>query len=187
MEEALPRVVGSERPYVGRVIGVRRDVVAYADGSEHPLEVVEHRGAYAVIATIGADQIVLVRQYRHPTRRLLWEVPAGTVEPNEDPMEGAARELREETGYRARSLRPLGALFTTPGFCDELMHFFHAYDLQEGPQSLDEDERIAVEAFSIEQAQGLLRDGQIADTKTALALLWMMNERDQLVRVTDDT
>ncbi|MHB8147593.1 MAG: NUDIX hydrolase [Vulcanimicrobiaceae bacterium] len=186
MQEQLPRRIASERLFQGRVTNIRADRLIYTDGTEHTLEVVEHRGAYGIIATTRSDEIVLVRQYRHPTGRVLWEIPAGTAEPDEDALAGAARELREETGYRAGSMRALGALFTTPGFCDELMHFFHATGLQEGEQSLDEDERIEVGIFTAEQVEGLLHDGLIADVKTVLALLWLHGDRGQLAPVTVD-
>jgi len=187
MHEQLPRRLASERLFAGRVISVRADRLLYPDGTEHTVEVVEHRGAYGIIiATTEHGEIVLVRQYRGPARRELWEIPAGTAELNEDPLAGAARELREETGYRAGSMRALGALFTTPGFCDELMHFVHAERLQQGAQSLDDDERIEVGRFTLEQAQRMVREGAIADAKTVLALLWLQSDRDQLAPSTVD-
>ena len=186
MQEELPRLIASQPLFAGLVASVRADRVVYPDGSEHVLEVVEHRGAYGIIATTAHDEIVLVRQYRRPAGRMLWEIPAGTAEPGESPLAGAGRELREETGYHAQSIRALGALFTTPGFCDEVMHFFHAQQLQQGEQSLDEDERIEVGIFTAEQAQGLLGAGLIADTKTVLALLWLCGDRSQLASPTVD-
>ncbi len=186
MHEQLPRRLASERLFKGRVVSIRADRLLYPDGTEHTLEVVEHRGAYGIIATTGQHEIVLVRQYRQPAGRALWEIPAGTAEPNEDPLAGAARELREETGYTAGSMRALGALFTTPGFCDELMYFFHAERLQQGAQSLDDDERIEVGRFTLEEAQRMARQGAIADAKTVLALLWLRGDRDQLAPSTVD-
>ena len=186
MHEQLPRRLASDRLFKGRVIAVRADRLLYPDGTEHTVEVVEHRGAYGIIATTERDEIVLVRQYRGPAGRALWEIPAGTAEPNEDPLDGAARELREETGYRAGSMRALGALFTTPGFCDELMYFFHAERLQRGAQSLDDDERIEVGQFTLEEARRMALQGAIADAKTVLALLWLQGDRNQLAPSTVD-
>jgi ADP-ribose pyrophosphatase len=133
-----------------------------------------------ILATPAPDELVLVRQYRHPAKRMLWELPAGTAEPGEDPAAGAARELAEETGYVAGRMRSLGSLFMTPGFCDEVMHFFHAQDLTPGPQSLDEDERIEVATMTREAAWRLVAGGEIADVKTVLALLWMPSGQGEI-------
>lgn len=165
--------IGSRVVFEGRVFRVRVDEVRYADGSSHRVDVVEHGGSFGIVALAAPDEIVLVRQYRHPVRRSLWEIPAGTAEPGEDPIRGAARELAEETGYRAARIRPIGSFFMTPGFCDEAMHFFVADGLSAGAQSLDEDERIEVETMAIERAWQLLADGEIADVKTLLALQWV--------------
>lgn len=179
--EEIPQVVSSEDAFDGAVFRVRVDRVRYGDGRTQRIDVVEHRGSYAVVATTDDDRIVLVRQYRHPARRALWEIPAGMAEPNESLVDGALRELREETGYRANEIRALGAMFVTPGFCTEELHFFYASGLLAGAQELDSDERIAVASFPLEEAQRLLDDGQIADAKTVIALLWMHGSRGQLV------
>ncbi len=184
--DQVEEVTSSRIVFEGRVFRVRVDEVRYGDGSAHRFDVVEHPGSFGIIALPAPNEIVLVRQYRHPVRRLMWEIPAGTAEPGEDPMIGAARELSEETGYRAKRIRPLGTIFMTPGFCDEVMRFFLAEDLTEGGQSLDEDERIEVGRFTAERAWGLLRRGEIADVKTLLALLWMAGERGELVPGTVD-
>ena len=178
--EDIPALLASTRVFEGRVFAVRSDLVGYADGSEHRLDVVEHRGSLAIVALRGDDSLVLVRQYRHPAGRSLWELPAGTVEPGEDPMEGARRELREETGYTAGRMAPAGSLYVTPGFCDEVMHFFIARELEPGEQSLDEDERIDVGCFGVEEAWSLVARGEIADAKTVLALFWMGGARGEI-------
>ena len=178
--EQVPQTIDSARVFEGRVFNVRVDRVRYADGAEHRLDVVEHPGSVVILATPAPEQLVLVRQYRHPAARLLWELPAGTAEPGELPADGAARELAEETGYRAGRIRSIGSLFMTPGFCDEIMHFFYAEDLQAGPQSLDDDERIEVTTFTREAAWRLVASGDIADVKTVLALLWMPSGQGEI-------
>lgn len=176
-----PTVVSSHTAFSGRVFTVRIDEVAYDDGAQHRVDVVAHGASFGILATPRPGELVLVRQYRHAIGRALWELPAGTAEPDEDPMEGAARELREETGYRAGRLRALGSLYTTPGFCDEIMHVFHADELAAGEQALDEDERIEVATFTAQDAWRLVAQGEIADFKTVLALYWMDGNRGELM------
>lgn len=133
---------------------------------------VEHGASVAIVATPTAGEVILVRQYRHPAGTSLWEIPAGASEPGENPVDGARRELREETGYTAGRLRKIGSVWTTPGFCSEIMHFFHAEELVEGLPEADEDERIEVGRFAQQTAWRLVADG-VADAKTALALFWL--------------
>jgi len=175
-----PQVLSSQRVFEGRVFNVRTDFVQYADGAQNRLDIVEHGGSFAVIAMPQPGELVLVRQYRHPAGAMLWELPAGTAEPGEAPLEGAARELREETGYRAATLRSLGSLFATPGFCEEKMHFVLAEGLTVGEQMLDEDERIEVGIFSVNTAWRLVAEGTIADMKTVLALFWVEGKRGEI-------
>jgi 8-oxo-dGTP pyrophosphatase MutT (NUDIX family) len=170
--DEIPRLVASERRFTGRVFNVRIDRVRYDDGAEHRVDVVEHGPSLAIVATTSDDELVLVRQYRHPAGTMLWEVPAGSAEPEETLQDGALRELREETGYAAGRIRPIGSVLTSPGFCSEVMHFFHADRLTAGETAFDEDERIEVGLFSIDAAWRLVAGGT-ADAKTALALFWM--------------
>lgn len=180
MSDEQPATIASERVFSGRVFDVRVDRVRYGDGTEHRLDVVAHPGSVALIATPTPDELVLVRQYRHPAGRALWEIPAGTAEPGEAPLDGAVRELREETGFRAGRVRPLGTLYITPGFCDEVVHLFHADDLVPGVQSLDDDERIESACMTYQAAWRLVRRGEIADVKTVLAVLWMQGDRSEI-------
>ena len=173
-------VTSSERVFEGRVFNVRVDRLRYSDGAEYRVDIVEHEASFTVVAVPSPGRIVLVRQYRHAAESVLWELPAGTSHPGEDPVEGAARELREETGYRAGRMSLIGSLYPTPGFCSELMHFFVADDLVEGEQTLDEDERIDVEIFTRDAAWRLVADGAIADMKTVLALLWTESKRGEI-------
>lgn len=175
-----PELLESERVFEGRVFNVRIDRVRYADGAEHRLDVVEHGGSFAIVAVPAPGELVLVRQYRHAIGKALWELPAGTAEKDEDPLQGAARELREETGYRAERIRRFGSVYATPGFCDEIMHFFLAEDLTAGEQALDGDERIEVATFTHDAAWRLVARGEIADFKTILALLWTEGARGEL-------
>lgn len=177
MEEG-PRVIASRRWFEGRVFAVRVDEVKFEDGSEHRIDVVEHAASVAIVATPTPDTIVLVRQYRHPANAALWEIPAGSSEANESPADGARRELHEETGYLAGRVRPIGSVWTTPGFCSEVMHFFHADQLTAGAQAMDEDERIEVRTCTREAAWRLVAEGTI-DAKTLLALFWLQGGEDE--------
>jgi ADP-ribose pyrophosphatase len=174
-----PVVESSQRVFEGRVFNVRIDQLRYEDGAQHRCDVIEHAGSFTILAMAKPGHVVLVRQYRHPAGTALWELPAGTAERNEDPVAGAARELAEETGYRAGRIRPLGALYATPGFCTEIMRFFYAEELSPGEQTLDEDERIEVGIFSTDTAWRLVAEGEIADLKTVLGLLWLEGKRGE--------
>jgi ADP-ribose pyrophosphatase len=177
--EEVPRVLASRRLFEGRVFNIRSDDLRFADGSEHCLEVVEHGASLAIVATPAPNEIVLVRQYRHPTGSLLWEVPAGMAEHGETLEAGARRELREETGYRAGRIRSIGSVWTTPGFCSEVMQFFHADELVAGEPAFDDDERIEVATFTCDAARRLVAGGT-ADAKTVLALFWLQGGGDKI-------
>ena len=116
---------------------------------------------------------MLVRQYRHAAGESLWEIPAGTAEPDEECEAGARRELREETGYSAGSWERLCVAYPTPGYCTEVVHLYLATGLQAGPQQLDEDEAIDVRSVSLDQAWEMQASGLIVDMKTLLAMLWL--------------
>ncbi len=175
--EEVPEIVASRRLYEGRVFSVRADELRYLDGSQHRVDVVEHAASLAIVATPAPNQVVLVRQYRHAVGSTLWEVPAGTAEPGEAPVDGAKRELREETGYTAARMRSIGSVWMTPGFCSEIMHFFHAQDLTAGEPAFDDDERIEVACFTIQAARRLVARGT-ADAKTMLALFCLQGVED---------
>ena len=178
--DRMPQVISSHRRFEGRVFAVRSDDVRFEDGAVARLDVVEHRGSYAIIAMPSPREIVLVRQYRHPAGCEMWELPAGTAEQDESLIEGALRELAEETGYRAARARHIGKFFTSPGFCDEVMHLVVAEELESGEQQLDDDERIVVQTFTIEEADTLLASCEIFDAKTLIALLWLRGSRAEL-------
>jgi ADP-ribose pyrophosphatase len=178
--DTRPQVISSQRCFEGRVFTVRTDDIRFEDGAVARLDIVEHRGSYAIIAMPSPGEIVLVRQYRHPAGIELWELPAGTAEHDESIIEGALRELAEETGYRAGRARQIGKFFTSPGFCNEMMHLVVADELACGQQQLDDDERIVVQTFTIAEADSLLACGQILDAKTLIALLWLHGSRAEL-------
>lgn len=176
------RVVGSKTIYKGSYLTFRVDTVERTDGSRAERDVVGHPGAVAILAIDDRERVLMVRQYRAPAGRILLEIPAGTldIDPDsgaiEDPDLAAPRELEEETGYRAGSLRLLSSFWTAPGFATELMHLYLATDLRAadadriGP---DEDERLELERVPVGMALDAVERGEIADAKSILALLWL--------------
>lgn len=166
------RIVGSEPIYSGRVISVRVDLVRLANGRETTREVVTHPGAVAIVPLLPDRRVVLVRQYRHAVGRYLLEIPAGTLDrPGELLEAAAARELEEETGYRASRLAHLSDFFTAPGFCDERMALFVATGLTQGDQGLMDDEAITVETVALDEVPQLIASGDLTDAKTLIGLL----------------
>ena len=155
--------------YRGRLLTIHEDDVRLVDGTPAHREVVAHPGAVAIVAIDDADRVVLVRQWRHAVGRALWELPAGTRDPEEPPDHTAERELAEETGLRATSLRPLVAAALTPGYSTEVMHFYVATGLTEGPTDRDVDERMDVAHVGRSDVAGLIRAGDV-DVKTIAGL-----------------
>ncbi|TDA69999.1 MAG: NUDIX hydrolase [Clostridia bacterium] len=163
--------ISSSRIYDGRVINLRVDRVALPDGRETSREVVEHRGAVVVVAMDQAGHVAMVRQYRYPLGQVTLELPAGTLEPGEDPLTSAQRELREETGLAATAWEALMACYSSPGFCTEKMHFFLARVSGQTAQATDADENIEVVRLPLAEAVRRVEAGEINDAKTALGIL----------------
>lgn len=169
--------IASRRVYEGRVLNLDIDQVRFPDGSEGELEVIRHPGASAVVPLLddprAADpRIVLLRQYRYAAGGFVYEIPAGRLEQGESPVDCARRELEEETGYRAATIEPLVSILTTPGFTDERIHLFVAWDLKLGPQRHEPDEFLTSATLPRTQVMQLLERGEIPDAKTAVALLF---------------
>lgn len=165
--------VSSERVYSGRVVRLRVDRVRLEPGGRLARrEVVEHPGAVALVPLTADGQVVLVRQYRYAAGRELLEIPAGTLEPGEDPETCARRELEEETGRRARSLEHLASVFTSPGFCSEQIHIYLARleDKPGGEPHPDEDERLLIESMPLEEALAWALGGRLTDAKSIVGL-----------------
>src|SRR5436309_1627786 len=166
------RVLHSERVFAGRLLNLRVDRVALPNGRETTREVVEHPGAVAIVPLHDDGRVVLVRQYRHAVGRSLLEIPAGTLDQGEESAEAAAaRELQEETGYRAARLTPLATFYPAPGFATERMTVFLATGLTDGDQGQMEDENITVETIPLAELPALLARGELADAKTLVGLL----------------
>ena len=156
--------------YQGRSIAVYVDEVELPNGRRVRLDVVRHPGASAVVPFTSERDVLLLRQFRHAAGGTILEVPAGKLD-GEAPEVCAARELEEEAGRRAGRLVRLGSIWTTPGFTDEVIHLFAAFDLAEVASRHDEDEVIEVVEMSLARALELVWSGELRDAKSALALL----------------
>jgi ADP-ribose diphosphatase len=157
--------------YAGRVVTLRLRQVPGRDGRLHQREIVEHAPAAAVVAVQPDDRVLLVRQLRPAVDQLLLELPAGIVDPGEDPRTCARRELEEETGFTALRLEPLIRFYPSPGFCTELLHIFVATDLREARGEPDDDEDLELVLMPLAEAVDRVRRGEITDAKTVVGLL----------------
>lgn len=158
--------------FKGSRFTVRTLKVKGANGKTVEKDVVLHPGAVTLLPFVDEEHIVLIRNQRFVVGQELWELPAGTLEPGEDPLETAKRELIEETGYKAAHIVPLVTFFTTPGFCNEVMYSYVASQLTHVGQSLDDSEQIIVETVKWKDALKMVRDGTIVDGKTIMVLLY---------------
>lgn len=140
-------------------------------GRRHKREVVVHPGAVVILGMLPDDKVVLIRNRRYAVNALLLELPAGTLEKGEDPMNCAGRELLEETGYLAHRMKSLGWYYTSPGILSEKMYAFAAYDLEKQKTALEEGEEIETEPTALSEALAMTCDGRIVDAKTIATLL----------------
>ena len=165
-------MIGSERIYEGRILDFEVDRVRLPGGVEAEREVVRHKGAVVVLPLHENGRVELVRQYRYPPDEILLELPAGKLDPGEQPGECAKRELAEETGWQAGEIHELGSFFTTPGFSDEVLHAFVATGLEPAPDvEPDLDEAIEIVTMTVDEMLEACRAGRIRDSKTLAVLL----------------
>ena len=158
---------------------IHRVCYGLADGSEHSRDIIRHPGAVVLLPILDDGRVVLIRNYRVSLDKTLLEVPAGTMEHGEDPMETAHRELIEETGFRADKMQHRRTFYASPGICDEAMHLFLATGLHEGEPNREEYEKIENQLATWDEIRGWLADGTIQDGKTLVALLDYLQQRDQ--------
>ena len=170
------RTIKSRRIYSGHLLGLREDEVKLSTGIISRREICEHPGAVAVVAVTDKKEIVLIRQFRKPTEKVLIEIPAGLFKRGENLKDAAIRELEEETGFRAGKVTPVFSAYTSPGYSTELIHYFLATKLKKTGQCFEEDEDIIVEPVKINNAFELVKKGKIEDNKTIVGIMiakWM--------------
>jgi len=171
-KKLLAQILSSEMIYEGPVFGLRRDEVIEPTGLRTRREVITHPGSVVVLPVLPDGRIVMIRQYRHATRQYLWELVAGRMEPGEDPKEAAARELVEETGYKAKKMRVFLDVFPTPGFLEERMFLLVASDVIPGTASPEDDEKIISAVYSPTKLEQMIRAGKLHDAKSIAGLLY---------------
>jgi ADP-ribose pyrophosphatase len=167
----LEKTITSRLLHEGRHFSFFRDEVELPDGRRTYRDVVRHPGAVAIVPILPDGRIVLVRQYRYAAEKALLEIPAGTLEPGEEPLNCAARELREETGFEAGEIEGFLSCFMAPGYSSEVIHFFVARDLREVGAEMEPDEVIENKALELGEILERIRSNAIEDAKTIVGIL----------------
>lgn len=171
MDKLNEKFLNSKQVFDGKLLKVYYDEVELPSGNKASREIIRHPGAVAVVPILDDGRIAMVRQYRYPIADTLLEIPAGKLDPGEKPEDCAVRELSEETGYVARTLKKLTSIVTTPGFTDEVIHIYVAKDLTMTAQHTDEDEFINLELYTKEELRVMIDNGSLSDAKTLVGLL----------------
>jgi len=177
MLKQKPKKISSMRVFTGKLLNLDVDQIIDPHFSQ-PVrrEVVRHPEAAGIIPYLPGSKIILVRQYRYPVDKWLWEIPAGLLEPNEKPEDCAARELIEETGYKAGNLNLLATLHSSPGFTDEVLYLFFANKLKLRGAKPDIEENIEVKIFSILEVLEMIANSEITDSKTVSGILLVAHD-----------
>jgi ADP-ribose pyrophosphatase len=171
-DRLLEKKIDGELVYEGRILDLEVDRVLLPNGGEALREFVRHKGAVVVLPLHEDRRVEFVRQHRYPTGEVILELPAGKLDPGEEPVDCAGRELAEETGWKPIEIHELGSFFTTPGFTDEVLYAFIATPLEPAPEvAQDPDEAIDNVSMTVEEALAACRSGEIKDSKTMATLL----------------
>jgi ADP-ribose pyrophosphatase len=175
MEKFKEQTIQSKKIYSGKIIDVQVDQVLLPDGNTASREIVKHPGAVAIIPFTNDGKIIFVKQYRKPLEKTIVEIPAGKIEPGEAKEVTAIRELEEETGYTTKKLNYITSFATSPGFADEIIHLYYTDALERLNHVVpgDDDEFVEVVPLTLQEAEQSMKVGEIADIKTAYALLYV--------------
>ena len=171
-DQKQAQVLSSKVVYEGSIFSVRQDEVVEPSGVHATREMIAHPGSVVVLPVLPDGRIVLIRQYRHAAKQYLWELVAGRIDAGENPRKAAARELLEETGYRAKRFRVFLDVFPTPGFLEERMYILLAEGLTAGEAQPEEDEKIVSRIYNRKELDKMIRGGKLRDAKTIAALLF---------------
>ncbi len=163
--------------YEGQVVKLRVDTVKMPDGRETTREIVEYSDCVAIIAIDADDNVLLVKQFRKPVEKVLLEIPAGGIDPGEDPVTTVSRELREETGYLPRKVERLGGFYSAPGYSSEYLYLYLATDLTSSPLYAEDTDSIRLVRVPVAQISSLITSGSICDAKSIAGLLTFLGNR----------
>lgn len=168
------KILKSTVIYDGPIFGVRRDEVLEPNGLQAVREVITHPGSVVVLPVLADGRIVLIQQYRHATRQFLWELVAGRIDEGESPKKAGARELLEETGYRAKKLEVFLDVFPTPGFLEERMYILLATGLTAGEAQPEFDEKIISHPCKVDELKKMMQRGELRDAKSIAGILYYL-------------
>lgn len=170
MKKLIERKQQSEQIYKGRLLDVNIDHVLLPDGTTSTREWIRHPGASAILPVYENGDILLLSQFRYPMSQIFYEVPAGKIDEGEDPLQTAIRELAEESGLRAGTMRYVGHFYPSIGYTDELIHIYAAWNLTQSESRTDDDEFLLPERMPFREALKMVGDGIISDGKTIISL-----------------
>ena len=167
------KTISTERIYEGAILNLRKDKVTVKEGRTSYREIVEHKGGVVIAAITPDNKIPMVKQFRKAAEKAVLEIPAGKLEDDEDPKEAALRELREETGYTAESIKYINSFYSSIGYSEEVLHLYIAGDLKAGETDFDDNEAIEIYEYSIDELVNMVMDKTIEDAKTIIAIFML--------------
>jgi len=174
------KILNSRLLYKGKVFDHQVDEIQYQSGNTGIREIAVHPGGAVIVPVKDDGKIILVKQFRYPIQKTLIELPAGKLEKGEDPLVCATRELEEETGYRSKTIKKLGEIYTAPGYCTEVLYIYSAMQLIPGNHNREEGELgMEIMELSIEEIEKLISSGEITDAKTIVGIHYLKNRENQ--------
>ncbi|CDF58193.1 NUDIX hydrolase [Thermobrachium celere] len=173
------KTINSKYLYNGKVVNLRIDEVETYSKNKATREIVEHNGGVGIVAELN-NSIFLVKQFRKPFEEVLYEIPAGKLEKNEEPLKCAFRELEEETGYKAKEMKLMNVIYPSPGFCTEKLYIYYCNDMELSKTNFDEDEYLELIKVSIDEAKSMIIKGLIKDAKTIVGIMMLDHFKNTL-------